>query len=211
MVILSINCPTFEEAEKEIRLAESFLREGEDWLHIDVSDGKFSDFTSWGNAEELKSLRLNLNIEVHLMVEDPESVMEAWLAAGAKRVIIHLQSIKNPQSILDMCRKYGAEPMISFDPSVSVENGVPYFADFNYFQILSVFPGMSGQKFIDESLEKIKSLRARVPTAKIEVDGGINERTGRLAKDAGADVLVSGHYVFGSPNPMDAYEELKSI
>jgi len=145
------------------------------------------------------------------MVEDPEAVIEGWLEAGARRVIVHLESLRNPEFVLEICKKYEAEPILSIDPSVSVDEATPYLKDFNFFQILSVFPGPSGQEFKEDSIDKIVSLRGRVPTAKIEVDGGVNDRTARLAKDAGADILVSGNYIFGSPNPRAAYEKLKAI
>lgn len=211
MVIPSINCPNFLEAEKRIRQAELLLLPGEGWIHIDVSDGKFSETTSWGSPEELKSIKTDLNVEVHLMIQDPESVIESWLDVGVKRVVVHLQSIKNPRFILDICKKYGAEAVLSFDPSTPIENGIPYLKDFSFFQVLSVSPGPSGQKFLENSIDKIRALRERAPTATIEVDGGIDELTVKLARAAGADILVSGNYIFGNPNPSGAYEKLRAL
>lgn len=145
------------------------------------------------------------------MIQEPESEIESWLEVRAKRIIVHLQSIKDPSFILNICGKYGAEAVLSFDPSVPVDAGLPYIRSFDYFQILSVFPGPSGQRFREESIEKITSLRQKAPTATIEVDGGINEDTGRSAKEAGANILVAGHYIFGSPDPKGAYERLSAI
>mgnify|MGYP001952767890 CR=1 FL=1 len=176
-----------------------------------MSDGKFTKTTSWRNPEELKSLETKLGVEVHLMVEDPESVIESWLAVGAKRIIVHLQAIKNLQFVIDICESYGAEAVLSLDPSITLEKALPYIKSFNFFQVLSVFPGPSGQRFEEDSVTKIRALRERVPTATIEVDGGVNESTGRLAVDAGADVLVSGNYIFSSPDPKGAYDRLRAL
>jgi len=207
LVIPSINSSEFNVAANNIRKAEEFS----EWIHVDVEDGKFTKHITWGNPEEFESLNTKLNLEVHLMIQEPESEIESWLEVRAKRIIVHLQSIKDPSFILNICGKYGAEAVLSFDPSVPVDAGLPYIRSFDYFQILSVFPGPSGQRFREESIEKITSLRQKAPTATIEVDGGINEDTGRSAKEAGANILVAGHYIFGSPDPKGAYERLSAI
>lgn len=211
MVIPSINCSTFSEATRHIRKAEEFLPGDDGWIHIDVEDGKFTSVTSWGNPEELKSLNVKTNVEVHLMIENPEEVSEAWLKAGAKRLIVHVQTMQDPSALLEIARRYGAEIMLSLDPTQSIEKVAPYIKDFKYLQVLTVFPGPSGQEEQQGWIEKIKALREISPTATIEVDGGVNEGTGRLAKDAGANILVSGHYIFGSPDPRGAYKKLKTL
>jgi len=207
LVIPSINCPDFKTAENYIRKAEKFAK----WIHIDVSDGEFSNTTSWGSPEELRSLNTNLNVEVHLMVEDPEDVIEKWFDAGAKRAIVHLQSMKDPKKFIDIANEYNAEIMLALDPSIDIDKALPFLSAFEHFQVLAVYPGPSGQKFKEESIDKIRALRERRPTATIEVDGGVNESTGKLAADAGANVLVSGNYIFGSPDPKFAYDRLNSI
>jgi len=208
LVIPSINCPDFEGARDHIKEAEKFS----EWIHIDIEDGKFVSHTTWGNPEELQSLEIDLNIEVHLMVEHPEETIESWLRVGAKRVIVHLQTIKDKNFILDICKRYEAEAVLSFDPTVSIDDAAEGdFDDFKHFQILSVFPGPSGQVFEEKSLEKIKSLREKVPTATIEVDGGVNVENIRRIREAGADFLVSGNYIFSSPNPKEAYKTLRNL
>jgi len=207
LVIPSINCPDFEAASIHIKKAEEFS----EWIHIDVSDGKFSDTTSWGDPEELQSLETSLNVEVHLMVDNPDDVVEAWLAAGAKRVIVHIQTTHDPEELLALAKQYNAEIMLALDPTQSVDEIILYVDDFKFFQILTVYPGLSGQEEQPGWADKIKSLREISPTVTIEVDGGINPNNARIAKDAGADILISGHYIFSSPNPKGAYEELNSI
>lgn len=208
MVIPSINCPNFAAAKEQIEKAREFLREG-GWIHIDVSDGKFTETKSWGNPEELRSLGTTFNVEVHLMVEEPEAVVGSWLRAGARRVIVHVQAMRDPGGLLALAKRYNAEVMLALDPTQSTEAARPFLKDFTYLQVLSVFPGPSGQTFQEEAIHKIRALREASPTATIEVDGGVDgENAGRI-KEAGADILVSGHYIFGSPDPKGAYEELK--
>ena len=211
MVIPSINCPNFREAEKKIRQAESFLPTDGRWIHVDVSDGKFSDTVSWGSPEELKSLNTDLNIEVHLMVENPDRVIEDWLTAGVKRLIVHLQAMRDPRFILDTCKRYGAEAMLSFDPTISEEEGLPYINDFHAFHILTVFPGPSGQEKQQGWTRKVEFLREKSPTAIIEVDGGMNPEDIQLAINAGANAFAVGNYIFGNPNPKGAYEKLRAL
>jgi len=210
-VIPSINCGDFETAAGQIRKAEKFFESEGGWIHIDVSDGKFTPAVSWGNPGELKSLETKLNVEVHLMVQDPGVVVESWLAVGVRRVIVHLQEMKNPAFILETCSRHGAEAMLAFDPSTSIESGVAYLKNFDSFQVLTVIPGASGQRQQSGWIEKIKSLREKSPTATIEVDGGMDPENAKLAKDAGVNILVSGNYIFGGPDPRGAYEKLKAL
>ncbi len=207
MVIPSINRRDFASAASQIKKAESFARR----IHIDVADGKFTENISWGNPAELQSLETKLEVEVHLMVQEPERQIESWLKVGVKRVIVQLQTIHNPEFLIEIAAKYGAEIMLSLDTHTSVEQAAPYFSSFKLFQVLAVTPGVSGQRFNVSSLEKIKLLREKVPDATIEVDGGITPETAVLSKKAGADALVSASYIFSHPNPGFAYEQLSKI
>jgi len=146
MVIPSINVSDFAEAERQIRLAESFLSSPDGWIHIDVSDGFFSDHKSWGNPEEFQTLNFPLKTEVHLMVEDPDTAIIPWLKVGVARVIVHVQSVKNIAELLKICEEHNVEVMLSADPTQSVDNIVSHKNAFTHFQILSVMPGESGQE-----------------------------------------------------------------
>lgn len=214
MVIPVINCPDFETAKERIKKTATFFPRGDGWFHLDVADGKFTSYINWGDPEELKNLQLKtytLNFEVHLMVEKPEAVIEDWLKAGAARVIVHLQAITDLDFLLKLTGQYRAELMISVDPSVPVEAIRVYLDKVNSFHVLAVFPGPSGQKFQKEALVKIRFLRDRSPNAKIEVDGGIDPETGKLVKEAGADILAAGDYIFLSDDPEEAYYELTRL
>lgn len=176
-----------------------------------MEDGVFTPNVTWGNLEEFSHLATELpmlRFEVHLMVANPEEVMESWLKAGAERVIVHIEAMSDPHRILETVKRTGGEVMLAINPGTSTEMLAPYLNSFPAFQVLAVPPGPSGQKFDESVLEKIKFLREKAPNAIIEVDGGINPETAKLAKEAGANILVSGAYVMGSPDPKGAYEEL---
>lgn len=208
--------------------ASKFLMEG-DWIHIDVTDAKFTYNKTWNNPEELKKLlkahkEFNFKIGVHLMVEEPEKVMGKWLEAGVKRVIAHLEAILDkkyrhpavaPEKIIEdifkQSSKFGAEVMLSTNPETKLEKMETYLEGFAAFQVLAVNPGLAGQKFLPTVLEKVRFLRHHFPNAKIEVDGGVNLETARLVKEAGADILTAASYIFDNKNPKEAYSKLAQV
>ena len=212
-IIPAINEIDFEEIKKKILAAESF---GAEWVHLDIADGKFTPNLLWNSPKDLdslylKPLTLNLNIEVHLMVENPEDVLEDWLVSGIKRIFVHYETISDFGAVKDRCKKAGVELGLAIGPHIPVEGLFEYKRKVSYFLILAVEPGISGQKFQENQLEKIKLLRKEFPGAKIEVDGGVNIGNAFDIKQAGADILVSASYIWNSKNPKEAFELLKSV
>lgn len=209
-IIPAINCQDSKTLSRQLDEVSKFLPKG-GLVHIDVVDGRFSKNITWNNPAELLNLKASypgLNFEIHLMVESPDEFVEIWFMNGASRVIVHLEAVGNPDYILDIAARYGGEAALSITPSTPADLLLPQIGSFSSFQILAVDPGFAGQKFSLDSLEKIKFLRNVSPSAKIEVDGGINPETARLAKIAGADYAVSASYIFGNINPGEAYKEL---
>lgn len=206
-VIPAINCPDFVCAKTRIRKAEAFA----EWIHVDVVDGKFAPPVTWGNPEEFAALKTPLKLEVHLMVEDPEGALDGWLRAGASRVVVHLESLKDPVYVLERCKKFGAEVFLGINPGTEVERALAHAGDFKGFLILAVSPGCSGEPFQEAMLEKIKFLRAHVPDAILEVDGGVNNETAPRIKAAGADILISASYIFSADDPKNAYNVLSVL
>ncbi|MEK7192041.1 MAG: hypothetical protein AAB646_00805 [Patescibacteria group bacterium] len=203
-VIPAINAKDRATAEEQIKIFLEFS----DLAHLDVTDGFFSREKLWGSPEELRQLKienLKLKIEAHLMVQEPEKAIDQWLSAGAKKVIIHLEAIKNDADI------YGEEIAIAINPETPAHKLLKYKDKVKQCLLLAVKPGPSGQKFDPAALEKIKFLRSNWPNVIIEVDGGINPETAKLCKDAGADIVVSGSYIFGSPDPEKAYQKLTAL
>ncbi len=210
-VIPAINCAIKDTGcvREKVRVAERFS----EWIHLDVADGRFTFNKTWGEPKLWKNLKTKLKLEVHLMVESPEKHVGEWLEAGAKRLIVHAETINSEtvEEIFTMAKAYGAEVMLAFSPETSPESAAAYSGKFSEFQILAVHPGLPAQNFLSLCLEKIKVLRAAHPKAKIEVDGGINEITGKMAKQAGADILISASYIFGALNIKEIYKKLKSV
>lgn len=217
-VIPAINEVKFSEVLKKIGIAATFSS----WIHFDIVDGKFAKNKTWDNPEEfIKFLevrppeinvnirRSNLpNIEVHLMVVNPEKVINDWIKAGAKRIIVHLEAINIREWEVGLPK---FEIGLAINPETPVENLTPYLDRIKFVQILAVKPGLAGQQFDKRVLEKIKFLKKNFPDVIIEVDGGINLKTAKLVKEVGTDIIVSASYIFNAPNPQKSFEELQKI
>jgi ribulose-phosphate 3-epimerase len=211
-VIPVINCPDIGSVQKRIEVAKTFLAEG-DMVHLDVTDGSFATHKTWGDALQWGTLKCPFALEVHLMVDHPEEYVDNWLAAGARRLIVHSESL-NPHSmheILSTAERYTAEVMLSSKPESMAEDMEIYLKHFNSFQVLAVQPGAAGQKFLSFVTEKVRLIREELPDVIIEVDGGMNPETARQVKEVGADTIVSSSYIFDAADPKKAYEELRSI
>lgn len=211
-VIPAINVRDATLTEQLVRQAAHFLPAGA-WIHIDVGDGVYikevagvSPFVcgAWLTANGLQA-------EIHLMVQDYESHLAPWLDAGAKRIIIPVELVRDPGHLLALEKKYTADIMLSCGLDISLDALKPFFSTFRFFQILAVQPGLSGQLFDESALQKVMFVRANVSHAIIEVDGGITPGVARRVKDAGADRIVSASYIWGSAEPKKAYQELTMI
>ncbi|MEK9194415.1 MAG: ribulose-phosphate 3-epimerase [Patescibacteria group bacterium] len=209
-----INCPDFECVKKRVKQIKEL---GSPLAHIDVSDGEFAKPANWGNPLDLLSFGeelAGLKLEVHLMVLEPQAVVEDWLRAGVSRIIIHEEALTDGWPIIfDKIDTYDAELGLAIKPETSIETVVPYLKQVSLVQILAVDPGPSGQKFDMAVLEKISFLNKEKEDNNfiIEVDGGIDLETAALVRDAGADLVVSHSYIFESSDPKEAYESLKNL
>jgi len=170
---------------------------------------------SWNNPEKLsawlKEKKItNINFEIHLMVADPKPWAMRWLEAGAKRVIVHVEAI-TPQDILFLKGFGKGKVGIALVPATPLKKAEKYLEHFPFVQLLAVKPGYSGQRFDRKVLEKIVFLKALHPDSIVEIDGGVNATTAPAIKDAGADIIVSGSYIFEAKDKKAAYKELKKI
>ncbi len=208
-IIPVINCHDIEGVREYTGKAGEFA----EWIHLDVSDARFTFSKSWGDSSRWAEVGSRLKLEVHLMVEEPEKEIDGWLNAGANRIIVHLEAITE-ETLSEIKKKTdgkNVELMIAINPETPAEKLMPYFDRVSEFQILAVYPGPSGQGYRMLCTDKIKFLRSEMPNATIEVDGGINEETATIVKNAGANIATSASYIFNNPNPKSAYEKLKSV
>lgn len=184
-----------------------------DYIHLDVMDGAFVPNLTFG-AKLVKDIRKYTDkpFDVHLMVNNPENYIDAMADAGANIITIHYESCIHVDRVIDSIKKRGVKAGLTLVPSTH-ENAITYLLDnLDLILIMSVNPGFGGQKFLYSQLEKIKNVKKMIGSRaiEIEVDGGINEETAKLAIEAGADVLVAGSYVFNSSNYNEAIKKLKN-
>ncbi len=199
-------------------LVREVTKAGADRVHVDVMDGHFVPNLSMGSVV-VKGLRpvTTSPLEVHLMVEDPGRFLDGFVKAGADSLIVHLEVLPDPRTMIEHIRKaLGKKVGLAFNPDMPVERIEPYLRDIDLALCMTVFPGFGGQAFIPDSIERLKRLRALVemhnPACEIEVDGGIDATTIAPAAAAGANVFVAGTAVFGAPaGPAAAVKQLAKL
>ncbi|MEW5907731.1 MAG: hypothetical protein AB1643_00920 [Patescibacteria group bacterium] len=195
-IIPAINADNFEEIKEKIKLLESIKLV--DWIQLDVADGTLTKNTIWHNSSDLLNLKTNLNIEVHLMINDIERRVEDWLLPNVKRVIFHIEKCKDPDFVIKRLREACKEIGVAIGPETSWTKLSPFKNRADIFQILGVKPGLPGQKIQEETFEKIKNLREHCRLCIIEVDGGVNKENAKRVVDAGANILVAATAIFSS-------------
>lgn len=187
-----------------------------DMIHCDVMDGVFVPNISFGLpviAQVGKMARKPL--DVHLMIVEPQNYIGAVRDAGAAIMNVHQEACIHLDRTIQAIRQAGMKAAVTLNPSTPVGMLEDVIGDLDMVLLMSVNPGFGGQKFIGNTIEKIKRLRALISAsgskALIEVDGGVNSETAPQLALAGADILVAGSYVFKSPDPHAAIRHLKSL
>ena len=167
------------------------------WLHLDVMDGNFVPNISFG-ADIIKSIKpyTDLYFDAHLMVEKPEWYIETVAKAGVDSITIHVEATNHLHRALQMIKSLGIKAGVALNPATDIEVLDNVIDLIDLVLVMTVNPGFGGQKFIDNTLQKIKRIREKYPHIDIQVDGGINNETAKLVKEAGANILVAGSYVF---------------
>ncbi len=189
---------------------------GADYIHIDVMDGSFVPNITIGN-EVVKSLRqkTQLPFDVHLMINNPDNHIKAFAEAGSDLITIHAEASIHLDRSLALIKSFNKKVGVSLVPSTH-EDCLDYILEkLDLILVMTVNPGFGGQKFLTSQLKKIENIRKKIEKSgkkiELEVDGGINDQTSRIAVEAGADVLVSGSYIFGSGNYQQAIQTLKKF
>lgn len=191
--ILSAN---FANLEKDIKAAEGA---GAPYIHIDVMDGHFVPNITFG-PQMVSAIRKisGAVLDVHLMIENPEKYVTAFLEAGSDIITVHLESNPDMEFIYSEVKKYGKKLGITINPKTSVDELRPYLEIADMILIMSVNPGFGAQGFIEESIEKIRKTKQMAPDIDIEVDGGVKLDNVKRVIDAGANVIVAGSAIFGA-------------
>ncbi len=207
----SILSADFSKLGEEIRAIDAA---GADYIHIDVMDGAFVPNITIGN-EVVKNLRKNsaLPFDVHLMINNPDAHVEAFAKAGSDIITIHAEASTHLDRSVDLIKSFGKKAGVSLVPSTH-EDALDYVLEkLDLVLVMTVNPGFGGQKFLSSQLRKIEAIRKKIEKIgkkiDLEVAGGINEQTYKPAISAGADVLVSGSYIFGAKDYATAISTLR--
>lgn len=204
----SILSADFANLERDIKLVE---KAGADWLHVDVMDGHFVPNISIG-VPVVKSIRkvTALPLDVHLMIDNPEKYVKAFVEAGADILTFHYEAVSDVKNIIDLIKSFNVKAGMSIKPATSYDVVLPYLNSLDLVLVMTVEPGFGGQEFMADSAKKISQIKKSAPDSLIiQVDGGINEQTARICTGYGANSLVAGNYIYKSADISQAVLSLR--
>jgi len=190
---------------------------GAHWIHVDVMDNQFVPNLTIG-PPVVKSLRPKTQkfMDVHMMVIEPEKLVESFAKAGADNITFHLEATDNPENVIDLIRSTGCKVGVSIKPKTSLDSLFPLLDKIDVVLVMTVEPGFGGQGYLPGSNERIAKIKSYLnenglDQVLIEVDGGVKLHNAKEVLDAGADVLVAGSEVFKSDDPIKTIQEFYNI
>ncbi len=192
---------------------EMLNRSEAEWIHVDVMDGVFVPNISFGFPvmEPLKKYATK-PLDVHLMIVHPEKYVERFCDAGAWSVGFHLEAVEDPLPILNLIKAKGVRTCLTINPDIDVHRLDPYLDKVDMVLLMSVFAGFGGQRFIPETMDKLRYVHSEIARrglkTLVEIDGGVNIDNASVLFEAGADVLVAGSAVFKAADPENTIHQM---
>ena len=203
----------FAKLPDEIKLLDESVAE---WIHVDIMDGRFvPNFTFGMTITEAVNRLTEKTLDVHLMMVEPEKYIEKFRKAGADIITVHYETCPHLHRTIQQIKECGAKAGVAINPHTPAQNLFDVLEDLDLVLVMSVNPGFGGQKFIYNSLQKIKTLRQEIDARNldtlIEVDGGVGMQNAEIILNAGANVLVAGNAVFAAENPKEMIKKLQNL
>ncbi|MBR4977357.1 MAG: ribulose-phosphate 3-epimerase [Bacteroidales bacterium] len=192
----------FLHLEKDVEMVNTHA----DVFHLDIMDGVFVPNLSYGfPVVEAIASKASKPLDVHLMIVEPEKYVERFAKAGADMISFHLNATEDPSAVLRQIRALGVKAGIAINPDIPVEDLFPYLQEADFVLLMSVFAGFGGQKFIEDTYSRVKTLKAEVERQgldiELEVDGGVSASNAKELTEAGFNILVAGSAVFKAEDP----------
>jgi len=192
--------------KKLVHQTETFT----DYAQFDIMDGQFVPSRSV-SCSDIASLKMNLTWEAHLMVMNPETCLQDFHKAGAKKIVFHYQATSSPEKVIELIKNTGIEAGLAINPEVPISRITSLIDRLDSVLFLSVNPGFYGAKFIPEVMEKIKSFHRAYPDIEIGIDGGIKESNIAEIARTGVNVIYVGSAIFLQPDPAGSYHRLTEL